>query len=205
MMWVTADEMHQRLHHLGVRRSLSREMVSGALNRNNDGQKMVAVWKYQDERWYRSKAVHVADAVPLDQRSQRNGRQKRVGKIIFPPANYFERTQNRHFAALNEALEDLEREREREREEARQKAEEDARRQLVRQDEREKVLRELEPVVTWEGSDASDYDGSCLMRVSKMDDFIRLATAHSARCLDGVTIFILPFMHENICFIIISY
>ena len=66
-------------------------------------------------------------------------------------------------------------------------------------------MRELAPVVTWEGSDASDYDGSCLMRVSKMDDFIRLATAHSARCLDGVTIFILPFMHENICFIIISY
>ena len=126
MFWVTADEMHQRLLHLGVRRSLSREMVSGALNRNNDGQKMVAVWKYQDERWYRSKAVHVADAVPLDQRSQRNGRPKRVGPIILPPENYFEVNQNRHFAALNNALEDLEREREREREEARQKAEEDA-------------------------------------------------------------------------------
>ena len=83
---------------------------------------------------------------------------------------------------LNEALEDLEREREREREEARQKAEEDARQQLIREEEREKFLQELAPVVTWEGSDASDYDGSCLMRVSKMDDFIRLATAHSARC-----------------------
>ena len=47
--WVTADEMHQRLLHLGVRRSLSREMVSEALRRNNAGHKMVAKWEYQKE------------------------------------------------------------------------------------------------------------------------------------------------------------
>ena len=114
---------------------MSREMVLEALQHNNIGQKMVAKWEYQKELGCRSKAVDVADAVPLDQRNQRNGRQKRVGKIIFPPANHFEHTQNRHFAALNEALEDLEREREREREETRQKAEEDARRQLIREEE----------------------------------------------------------------------
>ena len=85
--WVTADEMHQRLLHLGVRRSLSRGMVSEALQRNNAGQKMVAVWEYQKEFWYRSKAVDAADAVPADQRRQRNGRQKRVGKATFPPEN----------------------------------------------------------------------------------------------------------------------
>ena len=125
MVWVTAEEMHQRLLHLGVRRSLSLGMVLEALQRNNAGQKMVAKWEYQKELWYRSKAVDVADAVPLDQRNQRSGRQKRVGKIIFPPVNHFEGTQNQHFVALNEALEDLERERERKREEARQKANED--------------------------------------------------------------------------------
>ena len=54
MVWVTAEEMHQRLLHLGVRRSLSREMVSEALRRNNIGRKMVAVWEYQKEHWYRS-------------------------------------------------------------------------------------------------------------------------------------------------------
>ena len=31
---------------------------------------------------------------------------------------------------------------------------------LIREEEREKVLQELAPVVTWEGSDASDYDGN---------------------------------------------
>ena len=143
---------------------------------------MVAGRKYQQEHWYRLKAVDASDKVPTDQQNKRNGRQKRVGKITSPPANYFERTQNRHFAALNDALEDLEKERERKLEEEHQKAEEDARPQLTQEEEREKVLQELAPVVTWEGSDASDYDGSCLMRVSKMDDFIRLATAHSARC-----------------------
>ena len=38
--WVTAEEMHQRLLHVGVRRSLSRTMVSEALRRNNTAQKM---------------------------------------------------------------------------------------------------------------------------------------------------------------------
>ena len=52
--WVTAEEMHQRLLHVGVRRSLSRAMVSEALRRNNIGRKMVAVWEYQKEHWYRS-------------------------------------------------------------------------------------------------------------------------------------------------------
>ena len=47
--WVTADEMHQRLLHLGVRHSLSREMVLEALRRNNAGHKMVAKWEYQKE------------------------------------------------------------------------------------------------------------------------------------------------------------
>ena len=45
--------------------------------------------------------------VPLDQRNQRNGRQMRLGKITFPPANFL----------------------------------------LIREEEREKVLQELAPVV----------------------------------------------------------
>ena len=48
--------------------------------------------------------------VPLDQRNQRSGRQKRVGKIILLPANYLP----------------------------------------TWEEEREKVLQELAPVVTWE-------------------------------------------------------
>ena len=161
---------------------MSRGMVSEALNRNNAGQKMVAVWEYQKEFWYRSKAVDVAAAVPADQRRQRNGRKKRVGKATFPPANYFRSTQNPHFVALNDALEDLEKERERKREEARQKAEEDARREQIREEERGKLIEESVPKVAWDGTDISDYDGNCLMKIPKLDEFIRRATAHSSTC-----------------------
>ena len=68
--WVTAEEMHQRLLHVGVRRSLSRTMVLEALRRNNTAQKMIAVWRHGDDYWYRSRAVDAADAVPADQRPQ---------------------------------------------------------------------------------------------------------------------------------------
>ena len=39
-----------------------------------------------------------------------------------------------------------------------------------------------EPDVTWHGIDIADYDGNCLMSLSRMEKFIRIATLHSARC-----------------------
>ena len=106
MVWVTAEEMHQRLLHLGVRRSLSLGMVLEALQRNNAGQKMVAKWEYQKELWYRSKAVDVADAVPLDQRNQRNGRQKRVGKCKYACWCTFKAVKDEHPDWEDDAIEE---------------------------------------------------------------------------------------------------
>ena len=39
-----------------------------------------------------------------------------------------------------------------------------------------------EPDVHWEGIDLPDYDGNCLMSFTKLENFIRLATGHSAQC-----------------------
>ena len=39
-----------------------------------------------------------------------------------------------------------------------------------------------EPDVNWHGIDIEDDDGNCLMSFSRMENFIRVATSHSARC-----------------------
>ena len=41
---------------------------------------------------------------------------------------------------------------------------------------------QTEPQVQWHGEDIEDYDGNCLMNVKRMEDFVRTATAHSAKC-----------------------
>ena len=41
---------------------------------------------------------------------------------------------------------------------------------------------QTEPDVHWEGIDLPDYDGNCLMSFTKLENFIRLATGHSAQC-----------------------
>ena len=113
--WVTAEEMHKRLIHSGVRRSLTLEMVSRALAKNNAAQEKVSAWDYGNQIWYRSTLVHVnngecKDVVPLDQRFQRKaGLQKRLENCINPPRDYFAGGENRHFHAINIALKFLSR------------------------------------------------------------------------------------------------
>ena len=41
---------------------------------------------------------------------------------------------------------------------------------------------QAEPEVQLECHDIGSYDGNCLMSVSKMEDFIRMSTAHSTQC-----------------------
>ena len=55
-------------------------------------------------------------------------------------------------------------------------------REQIREEEIERLMEEAKPKVIWPGEDIPDYDGNCFMKVSKMDDFIRLSTAHSAKC-----------------------
>jgi hypothetical protein len=47
---------------------------------------------------------------------------------------------------------------------------------------RKEMSTQTEPEVRWEGIDLPDHDGNCLMSISKLEDFIRLATSHSAEC-----------------------
>jgi len=41
---------------------------------------------------------------------------------------------------------------------------------------------QIEPAVHWEGIDLPDYDGNLLMSFMRLENFIRLATGHSAQC-----------------------
>ena len=41
---------------------------------------------------------------------------------------------------------------------------------------------QTEPEVIWHGSDIPDYDGNLLMSFLRLENFIRIATAHSSKC-----------------------
>ena len=41
---------------------------------------------------------------------------------------------------------------------------------------------QTEPEVIWDGTDIPDYDGNLLMSFVRLENFIRLASAHSSKC-----------------------
>jgi len=41
---------------------------------------------------------------------------------------------------------------------------------------------QTEPEVIWDETGIPDYDGNLLMSLVRLENFIRLATAHSAKC-----------------------
>ena len=47
-IWVTGEEIHSRLIHLGVRRSLKLHHVQEALQRNNQNEKFLKTREYND-------------------------------------------------------------------------------------------------------------------------------------------------------------
>jgi hypothetical protein len=76
--WVTSEELYDRLIHAGVSKLLQLAHVTDACRRANTGEKFLAVWKWNNTLWYRSKLVHALDCdkngdctkheVPLEQR-----------------------------------------------------------------------------------------------------------------------------------------
>ena len=47
--WVTAEDLWRRLLHVGVRKSLTLELVYDALRRNNNNQSFLKVWESTTE------------------------------------------------------------------------------------------------------------------------------------------------------------
>ena len=68
--WVTAEDLWRRLLHVGVRKSLTLELVYDALRRNNNNQSVLKVWEYNGTRFFRSAIGNTEDnnTIPLGQR-----------------------------------------------------------------------------------------------------------------------------------------
>jgi hypothetical protein len=114
-MWVTGEEIHGRLVHSGVHRTLKLSHVQDALQHNNTGEMFLKPWEYGGNLYFRPTLIYneYPNELPLQQRfkqKQKAGRQNRIN--INPERNYFITHRNRHFDGINEQLEKLEEEEE---------------------------------------------------------------------------------------------
>jgi hypothetical protein len=68
--WLTAKDLWKRLHHVGVRKSLTLEMVHDALWHYNNNQEYLKAWEYNHIRFFQSATVNCDDSnvLPLGQR-----------------------------------------------------------------------------------------------------------------------------------------
>ena len=125
--WVTNEELHSRLIHSGVSKLLTLDHVKEAIARSNRAQKFLAVWRFNNTNWYRSKIVDAQDGikvVPLDQRyktkvtpvkinrnKSTNMKTTTAGKVridIYGDQYYFRLNDIVECKLINEALEQLE-------------------------------------------------------------------------------------------------
>ena len=115
-IWVTAEEIHSRFIHLGVRHSLKLHHVQEALQRNNKDEKFLKTWEYNGTLYYRPMVIHLnhGNELPHHQRYRsKGGPQFRVN--MNPQSDYFDTQHHQKFVNMNELLKKLEEEEEAER------------------------------------------------------------------------------------------
>ena len=110
-IWVKAEEIHERLIHAGVSRSLPLHLVQEALQRNNKDDVHVKPWEYGGSNYFRPQRIHMNDISntgPFDQRFKRKGAMNRLN--INPIRDYFKKDGNTisQIVAINEALDKYE-------------------------------------------------------------------------------------------------
>ena len=113
---VTAEEIHSRFIHLGVRHSLKLHHVQEALQRNNKDEKFLKTWEYNGTLYYRPMVIHLdhENELPHQQRYRsKGGPQFRVN--MNPQSDYFDTQHHQKFVNMNELLKKLEEEEEAER------------------------------------------------------------------------------------------
>lgn len=108
--WVTSKEIHERLIHAGVDRSLKLTQVQNALKNYNPAQTKLKVHEYSGANYFRPTKVHLTDTttVPSDQRfkGKATGPNNRIN--YNPPRDYFKNNGNGYFTTINENLLKLE-------------------------------------------------------------------------------------------------
>jgi hypothetical protein len=173
-IWVTSDELHQRLIHSGVRKSLTLEMVQGSLRRNNSNMMHLNVHHQDGMKFYRSAAVTNND-LPLGQR--KNLKSQKWNRVNYcPRENYFMTSSSSNLAIINTALKELE----------------DSASQLevtpVKTSNAETQTEPLAETPTKPSAahflcqEVDNYDGICFMSVKRMDSFICEIASHASQC-----------------------
>lgn len=170
--WLTIKELHDRLIYSGVDRSLDISLVENALRHNNKGEKYLKRSDWGIDHYYRSINVHVEDSSGVSPKDQRleNGRPIRI--FFMPERDYFIGRGNEKFEAINSALIEIEHELLEEKERAQSAP-----------PEMKSVGLQVEPQSKWVPTQPiQEYDGNCLMSVTKMEELIHQLSGHSAVC-----------------------
>ena len=162
----------------GVRKLLTVVMISDTLRLYNQGEPFMARNKLGGRTYFCSKVAHLSEvkkSAPIQQRfrGKTTGRQRRVNGN--PARDYFIDSNNHHFGILNHALGELEDK------EGKQKAKETEEKERDARVVMSEMSTQTETEVTWDGTDLPKYDGNLLMSFVRLENFIRLATAHSAK------------------------
>lgn len=122
-LWLTPEEIHERLLHGGVDRRLSLDFVLDALKYCNTGEVFVKKREQQGVSYYRSTVAHANDKrneVPLGQRIKRRragNHQCEQNRVSYnPPLGHFSSNHNEYLTQMAEALDEWERQLEEEEE-----------------------------------------------------------------------------------------
>ena len=109
-LWVTSNELHERLIHAGVHPSLRFEIVQDAIKRLNGDGAFLATRLYLDIQYYRSQTCHL-EADPRDIPSSQRFKIKSTGvknRInINPERDYFKTFEGNLLATINRAIETI--------------------------------------------------------------------------------------------------
>ena len=109
-IWVTPEELHERLLRAGVSKTLPLSLVVDAIRRNNTDCCFLAKCPHNDVNYYRCKSYHLSDmnnSCPGTQRFKKgvSHRQNRMQTCV---RNYFVRNGSNGFTVINESLAKIE-------------------------------------------------------------------------------------------------
>lgn len=113
-LWVTAEEILQRLIHGGVSHLLKLSLVQDALKRNNNDDLFLKKEEYGGINYFRPTSVHMEEgenpALPVTQRFNGKSTDRPIRLHLNPPHNHFisdGAPGNHHLLSINNLLDEL--------------------------------------------------------------------------------------------------
>jgi len=109
-IWVTPEELHERLVRAGVSKTLNLSLVVDAIRRNNPDCCLLAKCHHNSVNYYRCQASHLSDmnnSCPATQRFKK-GASYRQNRMQTCTRNYFVQNASDGLTLINESLAKLE-------------------------------------------------------------------------------------------------